>query len=110
MVSAGRCEVKVWLDDRRSPPDASWTWVKTPAEAINLLKCGRVIEASFDHDLALFDEVGRETTGMAVLEWIEREVVLNGFDPPKLAAHSSNPPARARMEQAIEAIRRRAGH
>src|SRR5439155_2676500 len=45
--------MKVWLDDRRSPyPDPdSWTWVRTPAEAIELLKTGEVTEISLDHDL-----------------------------------------------------------
>jgi hypothetical protein len=100
--------IKIWLDDRRDPPDASWTWVKTPSEAISLLEAGGVVEASLDHDLGLFDHEGREATGYAVLEWVEREVVLKGFDPPKLSAHSSNPPARQRMEQAIEAIQRKA--
>jgi hypothetical protein len=83
--------------------------VKTPSEAIVLLQSSQVEEISLDHDLAIFDDQGRETTGYALLEWVEREVVLNEFVPPKLACHSANPPARQRMERAIESIRRRAG-
>lgn len=108
-MTSGGHRLKVWLDDRREPPDETWTWVKTPSEAIGLLQGSEVAEISLDHDLAIFDDQGRETTGYAVLEWVEREVVLNGFVPPKLACHSANPPARQRMEQAIESIRRRTG-
>jgi hypothetical protein len=63
--------VKVWLDDRRSPypqPD-EWVWVRTPAEAIELLESGTVSELSLDHDLGLMDGE-RELTGYDVVTWI----------------------------------------
>jgi Cyclic-phosphate processing Receiver domain len=67
--------VKVWLDDRRPPyPDPkTWVWVKTPAEAIELLQTGTVTELSLDHDLGLTDGE-REVTGYDVVTWIERAV------------------------------------
>ncbi|WP_232466394.1 cyclic-phosphate processing receiver domain-containing protein [Burkholderia ubonensis] len=71
-----------------------------PDEAIALLQTGKVTEISLDHDL------GDDTrgTGYDVLEWIEAEVVLNGFKPPQIRVHSANPSARAKMLAAIGAI------
>jgi hypothetical protein len=67
--------VKVWLDDHRSPyPDPDeWVWVRTPAEAIELLETGDVSELSLDHDLGLIDG-DRELTGYDVVTWMERSV------------------------------------
>jgi hypothetical protein len=97
--------MKLWLDDRREPPDESWVWVKTSDEAIRTLALGGVEEASLDHDLGVVRD-GREATGYDVLEWLEERVAIDGFVPPLLKAHSANPPARRRMEQAIIAIQR----
>jgi hypothetical protein len=58
--------LKVWLDDRveRDPPAAEgWTIVRTPREVIALLEKGEVGQLSLDHDLALWDESGREIAG-----------------------------------------------
>jgi hypothetical protein len=99
--------VRVWLDDRRPPyPDPdSWIWVRTPAEAIELLETGEVSELSLDHDLGLV-EGDRELTGYDVVAWMERAVATRGFEPPRtIRVHSSNAPAAARMEHGIEAIR-----
>lgn len=100
--------MKVWLDDRRPPyphPD-DWVWVRTPAEAIELLETGEVSELSLDHDLGLM-EGDRELTGYDVVTWMERAVAREGFEPPRtIRVHSANPSAAARMERGIEAIRR----
>jgi hypothetical protein len=95
----------VWLDDRRPPPDDGWRRVRTPAEAIALLRAGVVAVLSLDHDLGIFTGE-REETGYDVLLWIEREVAAGAFAPPELLVHSSNPVGRRRMTQAIEAIGR----
>src|ERR1035437_3768958 len=99
--------MKVWLDDRREPP-LDFVWVKTPAETITLLEAGEVEELSLDHDLGLWDDDGRELTGYDVLLWIEEQVVLHGYRPPRLSVHSANSAARSRMQQAISSIERRA--
>jgi hypothetical protein len=100
--------MKVWLDDRRDPPDGDWVWVTTPAEAIHLLAAGDIEELSLDHDLGLIDEGGREQTGYDVLLWIEEQVATAGLVPPRLVVHSANPPAHERMQRAIDAVNRRA--
>jgi Cyclic-phosphate processing Receiver domain len=82
-------------------------WVKTPQEAVELLKSGEVEELSLDHDLGLTEESGREQTGYDVLLWIEEQVATAGFRPPRLVVHSANPPAHERMQRAIDAINAR---
>lgn len=105
--------LRVWLDDAldepaRRPPEG-WLGVKTPMDAIALLKTGRVVEISLDHDLGIFHEDGSEETGYDVLLWIEEQVALHGFKPPALMKpHSSNSSAHDKMLRAIDAIQRRA--
>jgi hypothetical protein len=96
-----RAEVRVWLDDVRPAP-AGWVWVCWPDEAIEFLKDGGVVELSLDHDL------GDDTrgTGYDVLVWLEEQVALHGFVPPKIAIHSANVVGRERMQRAIESIER----
>jgi hypothetical protein len=97
--------MKVWLDDRRAAPEG-WVHVRTPEEAIELLRGGEVEEISLDHDLGL-DAGGRGRTGYDVLLWLEREVAAGRGRPPAvMRVHSGNVGAVRRMEQAIESIRR----
>ena len=87
------------MDDERETPDG-WARVFWPDEAIELLKSGNVEEISLDHDLG-DDERG---TGYDVLLWLEEQVVVNGFRPPKIRVHSANSSARHKMEAAIDSI------
>ena len=97
--------VRVWLDDRRPAPEG-WVHVRTPEQAIELLRRGEVEELSLDHDLGL-DVGARERTGYDVLLWLEREVAEGRIRPPRLmSVHSGNVGAVGRMEQAIGSIRR----
>ncbi|UXH79991.1 cyclic-phosphate processing receiver domain-containing protein [Roseateles amylovorans] len=59
-------------------------------------------DPSLDHDLG-DDQRG---TGYDVVLWIEEEVALNGFDPPRIKVHSANSSARAKMEAGIRSIER----
>lgn len=85
-------EVKLWLDDLRTPPPG-WTWAKTFDEAVEILKTGLVVAASLDHDLGL------EKTGYDVVCWMEENDVWpkNG-----VSVHSMNPVGRAKMQVVIE--------
>lgn len=99
--------MRVWLDDRRSPPSADWVWVRTPEKTIDLLRAGKVKELSLDHDLGI--GVGEdEQTGYDVLLWIEEQVGTGvaTFQLPELKVHSANAPAHERMDRAITAIKR----
>ena len=104
--------MRVWLDDRRPPyPNPEeWIWVRTPAEAIELLETGEVNVLSLDHDLGL-TEGERELTGYDVVTWIEWAVATEKFVPPRtIRVHSSNASAAPKMERGIESIRRLAEH
>jgi hypothetical protein len=95
--------MNVYLDDERETPEG-WVRVYWPSEAIELLKTGRVISISLDHDLG--DDA--RGTGYDVVLWIEKEVALRGFRPPIIYVHSANSSAREKMLAGIEAIERRA--
>jgi hypothetical protein len=100
--------VKVWLDDRREAPEG-WVHVRTPEDAIDLLRGGGVDELSLDHDLGL-DVGARERTGYDVLVWLEAEVAAGRARPSAvMRVHSGNVGAVRRMEQAVESIRCLAG-
>jgi hypothetical protein len=104
--------MRVFLDDRRTPPDSSWVLVSTPAEAIALLLDGDVTELSLDHDLGLLNADGQdEATGYDVLLFIEREIVEGtiGFEVPEITIHSANSAAHDRMLRARNSIYRRIG-
>lgn len=112
MTEAKLNPVKLWLDDLRVPPDESWIWVKTPAEAIELLERGEVERLSLDHDLGLLDDDGNDiATGYTVLLFIEEQVVhgTTTFDVPTIMVHSANSAAHARMISARNSIYRRIG-
>ena len=93
--------MKVYLDDERPVPN-SWTLVRCPEEAIELLKTGQVTEISLDHDLG-DDDHG---TGYDVILWIEEAVATMHFTPPHITVHSANSSARQKMELGIESIKR----
>lgn len=98
--------MRVWLDDVRAAPDG-WVHVKTPEEAIDLLRSGQVEEISLDHDLGLATPES-ERTGYDVVAWLEEAVATGGWKHavPEIHVHSANPVGWQRMEQAIKSIRR----
>jgi hypothetical protein len=94
--------LKVYLDDERATPDG-WYRTYEPNQTIALLESGLVTHVSLDHDLGDDDIIG---TGYDVVLWIEEQVMMNDFTPPKITVHSANPPAKKRMKQGIEQIRK----
>lgn len=96
--------MKIYLDDVRMTP-AGWVRTYTPDETIRLLEKGGVEELSLDHDLGDDKGIG---TGYDVVLWIERKVVTDDdFVPPRvIKVHSSNFPARLKMEAGIKMIER----
>ena len=71
-------------------------------EAIALLETGTVEELSLDHDLGDETIVG---SGYDVLEWLEKEVAMNGLIPPPIIeVHSTNSSVYPKMESAIKSI------
>lgn len=93
--------MKLFLDDRRELKPGFDRLARTAGEAIELLKSGTVTDLSLDHDL------GGQSTGMEVLNWIQRQMAETGFVPPEvMVSHSANPAGKAALERAIESIRR----
>jgi hypothetical protein len=78
--------VKLWLDDVRTPPDETWTWVKTVAEAILLMQAG-VSEASLDHDLGTDEQGTGLPEGRALVYWMAEH---NCWPSEAIAVHSAN--------------------
>ena len=83
--------MKIWVDDIRTPPDETWRWAKTSAEAIRWLTNSKIVNwrpgwggieiMSLDHDLG-----GDDTTRPIVLWCCENE-----FWPVEVRVHSANP-------------------
>ncbi len=104
--------MKVYLDDKRVPPEG-WILVKWPFEAIELLKTGKVTHLSLDHDLGAPVSIHCSTsanTGMEVLEWLEKEIGCGDWTKPLpvITIHSMNPVAQQRMNQALRKIQQMA--
>jgi hypothetical protein len=104
-MSESGAEIRLWIDDLRPAPDASWTIARSSAAAIGILSSGRVVRVSFDHDL------GGSDTAMRVIEWLEVRCEQDPTFPlPAATVHSANPVGAARLRDALAAIaRRRAG-
>ncbi len=103
--------MKIWLDDERKPPDATWTWYDNAHTVIRTLARFPVDHISLDHDLGP-EKYG---TGYMVMIWIEEQVHTNPkYKPPVIAFHTQNPVGRANMERSRASIRaqllNRSGH
>ncbi len=80
--------MKLWVDDLRTPPPfgTGWSWAKTSAEAIGMLRLWEFEEMSLDHDLG-----GEDTTRPVVLWLCEHEDRW----PRVVRVHTANPPGRS---------------
>lgn len=89
--------MKLWVDDLRTPPDASWVWAKDSAEAVSALGSGSVVEMSLDHDL------GGDDTTRVVVNWICQMQGLYGdnYWPAVVRVHTANPVGREWLEGMI---------
>jgi hypothetical protein len=77
--------MRLFLDDIRTPPDETWTWVKTVEDAIPLLEAGHVEESSLDNDLGEGIEEGR-----ALVLWMAEHDI---WPAEEINVHSANPVA-----------------
>lgn len=93
--------MKFYLDDVRKCP-SGWIPVRKALDMIQLLEEQEVEEISLDHDLG-----SCEPTGMAVLNWIEKQFYTNpDFVLPKIYLHTMNPVGRKEMKQVIDKLER----
>lgn len=92
--------MKLYLDDLRKCP-VGWTLAQTADEAIELLKTGKVEEASLDHDLAeehYSGDFSKGKTGYDVVCWMEAN---NVWPSNGTHVHSLNPVGREKMYAVI---------
>jgi NAD+-processing family protein with receiver domain len=72
--------IKLWHDDIREAPDASWTVARTNEQALTILRTLPVIECSLDHDLGL------EENGLQLAQTMAEEKLF----PARINIHSWN--------------------
>lgn len=94
--------IKLWIDDVRTPPDHTWTWAKSSAEALAWLDCVdvEIEEVSFDHDL------GGDDTSMEFVDAIEELAYEKSIPRFAWHVHSANPVGRANIIRAMENVER----
>ena len=100
-------EVKLWIDDCRDQPDASWILARTSDQAIDIIKhSGMPDVISFDHDL------GGDDTAMNVVYFIINSWLDKTLEIPKnfeYLVHSANPVGaeniRGAMDRFLQEIR-----
>ncbi|HZT91252.1 MAG TPA: cyclic-phosphate processing receiver domain-containing protein [Gaiellaceae bacterium] len=93
--------MRLWLDDERPAPDG-WHATKDAAEALSLIRSGKVVEASLDHDL------GNEPyNGYWILKSVEEDLARGvRYSVPTISIHTANPVGRRNMRAALESIQR----
>ena len=103
--------MKLWLDDIRDPPDASWTIARTADEAIALLREPKhhFTLASLDHDLGHCPSCEScdgyrnvcgcrcHLSGTFVVNWMASEEVW----PERVRIHSMNPVGAKNMQATL---------
>ncbi len=111
----GPCtDLRVWLDDDledRAAPEG-WIHVATAWDAIELLKTGRVVELSLDHDLGDDEAHGRGTDVVDFIAeqqevhrrvlWPRDGITIHSGNPyGRDAMRRNDPPLRARLSQRL---------
>lgn len=96
----------LYIDDIRPLPGIyvgeGWEIARNYDEAIHLLSTHHYDIVSFDHDIASWDENGREMTGYDVLLWIVQRKMDGLVVPNEYRIHSANPVGRDRMKGVIQ--------
>jgi hypothetical protein len=115
MTAKTAMKTKLWVDDLRPAPDASWEWIKTaPAAVLYLQACSeldlRLERISLDHDLGYRGEsryVLEEHDSKSVMNFIEQAVFAGTMrEPVEIVVHSANPSGRRWLEGAIGSVQR----
>lgn len=93
--------MNIWLDDERPMPEGFDTHIKTPWEAIDLLKTGKVESISLDNDLGLFNYAA-PNEGRHVAQWIEQAAFEGTLSRFTVMVHTANSVARKEICTAIQ--------
>lgn len=114
---------KLWLDDKRIPPNAEWIWVRNVESLRAIMQAlgwVAVSEIALDNDLGRgrggitlqdneesFENDYKFTEGYKALDWIESVLSVAPFLPmPNVRILTDNSTARQRMIATLDAIQR----
>lgn len=98
-------EIHLWLDDERPMPGYYTHHCKTAQEAIDLLKTGKVVSISLDHDLGADSD--NTNTGYYVACFIEKETILGRLPEIRtMRVHTANPVGRKNICMALQHVKR----
>jgi len=92
---------KLFVDDERDPPGNNWEVARNFSDAIEMLSTTEYVDLSLDHDIASFDENGREMTGYDIALFLAQLKMDYQYIPLNIICHSANPVGRARIEGVI---------
>lgn len=103
----------IFIDDERNPsdvswlhydPDIQWTIVRTYSEFKEEIRNNGIPKyISFDHDLADYDEDGREYTGLTCAKYLIDIVIHDGVELPEhFYYHTQNPIGKENIKGYIE--------
>jgi hypothetical protein len=93
---------KLFVDDERVVPQG-WDVARNYDDAISKLSSTNYDELSLDHDIASFNDSGREMTGYDVALWLaNRKMTSNDYVPPIVKCHSANPAGRKNIQGVID--------
>lgn len=93
----------LYVDDIREVPPSceGWDVARNHDEAIKLLSSNEYDRVSLDHDIASWNDDGREMTGYDIVLWLAERKHNGDYVPPKIYCHSANPPGKASIEAVI---------
>jgi len=99
--------MKLFVDDRRTPPDDTWTLVKTYQDALPIIDSEVVEELALDNDLGIesFRYVEGhmvEGSGYDLLMHVVQMKMDGKKVPSKITVHSANPVMNQKMREVIE--------
>lgn len=87
-------EVKVWVDDLRTPPDESWLWFKDSASTLRWMEDRAANGEGIGYTLSLDHDLGGDDTTRPIVRWMcENEVWASD-----IRVHSANPVGRTWLE------------
>lgn len=86
--------MKLWIDDKRDPPDDSWTVARNSDEALDKIYEEPIEQISFDHDLGEDSKNGLEIAEMICFEGLMPH-------PSRCSVHSANPVGARRIRNFI---------
>lgn len=100
---------KLFVDDKRNPPDDSWDLARTFGEAIHKLQTKQYDHLSLDHDIGLtYDDRGNELNGYRIALWLAEQKHDPQPDadpvhiPPIITCHSDNPVGKSNILGVVE--------